>query len=816
MLPPPPGVGDAVMRDCCRPEPTTNRSVTKLDPLLLEGLLNSIPAEIYVKDKQGRVVYGNSKYTGPTDEEKSCEPTDKIDKKKGEFPILDSDGNLIGIGGFQSSDTSNKEVKKVAVEVEVPVGMDEDPVDPAEFSQDESFYTDSPVCAALGIMKYNEAGVPIDIVFGDLNTATETYAEKPREEMLGRSIAEVWPGIENDASDWITNFSRVAQEGKTWVINNHWSEAMNRWVGGIAFRPRNTKGRFVCLWHDQSDTLDQEAVPEESAKRYQQTFDTMVPGVIHQDVHGHVIEANRSAHKMFGPVLMNYDGEYEEGMGVKIFHENGTELPPDQFAYAVAARTATPVIGAIMGILRDGQEKVRWYSVDAIPRFKEGETVPYQVCSMLTDVTRSKEVEFKLLDQKEKAETADRLKSSFLANMSHEIRTPLNGIIGHLELALSNNLSDDLKAENLEGLQIARRSGELLLSIIEDILDLSKIEAGQLDIEADEVFDPHGLVEHVASLGESMIVQRKKSITLATDISPAIANSIFGDCFRLQQILINLVSNAVKFTDKGGVTITAKLSDDKEFVQFNVKDTGKGIPTAHLRSIFEPFRQVEIGDTRKHGGTGLGLTISRKLVEMMGGTLTVFSNAEGNDTGSCFCFTFPHRPNAARKHVEDVDTSPSTTPRPRLEEFKIVEGGKILVAEDERVSRLLVKRMLETSGYDVILAENGQEAVDLYTKHQDIALILMDVQMPHMDGLEATTIIRKLESETPNRPALPIIALSAGAMKGDNEKGLAVGMSDYLTKPVKLKLLQETLTTYLGKRKAPQPQAKLCCSGGCK
>lgn len=299
-----------------------------------------------------------------------------------------------------------------------------------------------------------------------------------------------------------------------------------------------------------------------------------------------------------------------------------------------------------------------------------------------------------------------------------------------------------------------------------------------------------------------MINQRKKTIGFEFSVGGEIADGICGDPFRLQQVLNNLASNAIKFTDEGKVELSVDLLDSQT-IQFTVKDTGKGIPQDHLESIFEPFRQVEIGDTRKHGGTGLGLTISKKLVEMMGGKLSVTSSVEGPKKGSSFGFTFPYRRHNSTTGEGDHQSisrsslkSMAKHPKKPVPESDV--KFKVLVAEDETVSRRLVKRMLEISGYDVLLAEDGQQAVDCYEKNDDIALILMDVQMPNLDGLGATSVIRKMESEDPNRAPTPIIALSAGAMKGDNERGLAVGMTAYLTKPVNFKLLQATLKKYLG------------------
>jgi CheY-like chemotaxis protein len=262
-----------------------------------------------------------------------------------------------------------------------------------------------------------------------------------------------------------------------------------------------------------------------------------------------------------------------------------------------------------------------------------------------------------------------------------------------------------------------------------------------------------------------------------------------------------LVSNAIKFTTKGKVELRVHRLDMKT-LEISVLDTGKGIPPKHLKSIFEPFRQVDITDTRQHGGTGLGLTISSKLVDLMGGKLRVESSILGPIRGSMFAFTFPYQPIEYRIPIlpkEPVPSSISSTARIHR------QNCKILVAEDDPVSRKLVCRMLQRTGYEVSLACNGEEAVEAYKSFREsLSLVLMDVQMPKLDGNQACRQIRECERISGFSP-IPIIALSAGAMKGDREHGLSVGMTDYLTKPVDFQCLVKTLEKHL--RAGPNPAA---------
>ncbi|CAJ1946369.1 unnamed protein product [Cylindrotheca closterium] len=410
------------------------------------------------------------------------------------------------------------------------------------------------------------------------------------------------------------------------------------------------------------------------------------------------------------------------------------------------------------------------------------------------DIHDAKLNEQNLRITKDKAVESDRLKSAFLANMSHEIRTPLNGVIGHIDLALSNALSEVHKKENFDGLKVARNSGEHLIMIIQDILDLSKIEAGQMDINSDEEFSLPMVITQTKSLVSTILQQKNKEhLDFITTVDDEISGFLQGDQFRLQQVINNLVSNAAKFTTVGNIELKVQKVDDN-MLQFSVSDTGKGIPPDHVDSIFKPFQQVDISDTRQHGGTGLGLTISRKLVEMMGGNLRVESSTKPGSSGSSFIFSFPYR---LGKNLGAKEEDPKKTCLVPQDSSRQLISGKVLVAEDDPVSRKLAHRMLTRFGYEVLLAQNGEEAVSLYESHDDISLILMDVQMPKLDGLSATKKIRAIEQVNASNP-IPILALSAGAMKGDKERGIDAGMTTYLTKPLNFKVVLSSIEKYAG------------------
>jgi signal transduction histidine kinase/CheY-like chemotaxis protein len=384
------------------------------------------------------------------------------------------------------------------------------------------------------------------------------------------------------------------------------------------------------------------------------------------------------------------------------------------------------------------------------------------------------------------ASSANTAKSEFLANMSHEIRTPMNAVVGTTHLLADTEPS----SEQREYIEIIRHSSEALLSIINDILDHSKIEANKLILENREI-DLRGLIDNV--LNTSSLKSEPKGLELTSEIAPEVPRLLRGDPNRLRQILVNLVGNAIKFTDVGSVAVGVGLQDESDTrtsVRFSVRDTGVGIPTDQIARLFDAFTQVDSSATRRHGGTGLGLTISKQLTELMGGEIGVESTV---GEGSTFWFTAvldkqdPEGQTAAKDEPRGAPT-----PRPSADRQQPV---RILVAEDDRTSQLVVVRMLQKSGFQIDAVSNGSEAIEaLNRKHYD--LVVMDVQMPVMDGLETTRTIRDPSSSVQNQH-IPIIAMTAHAMIGDREKCLAAGMNAYVSKPVEPDELQATIERQL-------------------
>lgn len=457
--------------------------------------------------------------------------------------------------------------------------------------------------------------------------------------------------------------------------------------------------------------------------------------------------------------------------------ELGIDLEPGFNVFVEKCRRGLPNAHEWTYIRKDGSRLTVLLTITAL-RNPEGTITSF--LGVASDITTLKIVQQELTLAKDAAEAASIAKSQFLANMSHEIRTPMNGVLGMTELLLATPLTE--KQRHMA--HVVQQSAAALLTIINDILDYSKIEAGKLQLEHTDIDLPHLLDDAVKLFSEAA---RQKGLSLSVSIASTIPTVLRGDPTRLRQILLNLIGNSIKFTATGSIAVSADcLNRDPEqiLLRITVRDTGIGIPCESQAHVFDAFAQADGSTTRKFGGTGLGLTIVKQLVHLMGGTVDLESTP---GLGSTFGFTIPLEVGPDNK-MSSVPTA--------LQQAPATLHGIVLLAEDNVVNREIAMAMLELLGCTVEIAEDGREVLDAVNA-RSYDLILMDCQMPNLDGLSASRLIREQENRRPHRRRLPIVALTANAMEGDREQCLAAGMDGYLAKPFTFDQLHHALAPWL-------------------
>lgn len=530
------------------------------------------------------------------------------------------------------------------------------------------------------------------------------------------------------------------------------------WASVEAVAAKDLDGASICrmVISDISERKRSQEALRESEERYKLLFEYSGIAIVYYSIEGIVISCNQKAAESMG-------GNPEEFEGKSLY-----AILPSDIADLYMERITQAVIGEELQEHEDFlplPSGNRWF-FNTVRRIRsiQGNTAGVQIISQ--DITGRKEMELELVQAKEAAEKATLAKSSFLASMSHEIRTPLNGIMGTLQVLQMTTLTE----EQRKFLTVSKSASEMLLAVLNNILDYTKIEAGRMELE-EIPFSLRKLIEDAGGLFQ--LTAMEKGLVTGAVIADSVPGIVVGDAFRLRQVLSNLIGNAVKYTEEGRIDVSveklAELDDDQVLLRFVVKDTGIGIRESHTHKLFESFTQVDVSDSREYGGSGLGLAISKNLVEMMGGEIWVESQL---GAGSSFCFTCVlKKPEAGYLGV-----------MPELEKTFHQKRGKklrLLLAENDMISRMVVEKFAEEKDWQVTMAVNGQEAMDLL-EHMRFDVILMDVQMPVMDGYTAAAAIRQM----PHSKDTPIIAMTAHALKGDRGRCLEAGMDDYLAKPL--------------------------------
>lgn len=543
---------------------------------------------------------------------------------------------------------------------------------------------------------------------------------------------------------------------------------------------RHVINRNIREWRSIKKSRQAETALRESEKKFRTLFETMEQGVVYQNHRGEIIELNPAAEKILGMNTEQLKNRTSADPRWKSIHEDGTNFPGEEHPATVALVTGQNVNDVVMGIFHPKVNDYRWIIVSATPQFHENEPKPYQVFTTFTDITELKQIQEALQVQnlelkaaKEKAEESDRLKSAFMANMSHEIRTPMNGILGFADLLKSPNLSGESQQKYIE---IIEMSGRRMLDIINDLIDISKIESGQVEVKK-QLFSITELMDELLEFFTPEARNRGINLDYVIRLQGHSAN-IETDRTKLSQIIINLIKNALKFTSRNGsIEFGCSVLND-QYLNFYVKDNGMGIRKELQRKIFDRFRQGDTSNLEIHEGVGLGLSITKALVEMLGGEIGLESEPE---KGSIFFFTLPYRTDEDVK--PGIKTDPSYTSGP-------IPCVNVLIAEDDQPSYMLLKEILRQNNINSYHVNNGKEAVNMMKTHHDINLVIMDVKMPVMNGIEATQEIKKIKSD------IPIIAQSAFVNENDIKSAIDAGCSDYITKPIRITELLNKIAHY--------------------
>ena len=630
----------------------------------------------------------------------------------------------------------------------------------------------------------------------------QLFGFSSEDEFYASHLTDLSPPLQPDRSDSTVvlreHFQKTLETGFDrfeWVFQRYRSG--EQFHADVTISRFSLEGKTIlqATVRDITEKKRSEEALKESRQQLEQIINFLPDAILIIDMEGRVKVWNQAMEQMTGVRASDIvgKGNYEYALPfygkrrpvmVDFMLSSEREFP---YLYDIIQKDINRLTAETWVPVLQGEK--RYLYVLATPLYDTNGNLAGSIESM-RDITDRKQIELNLLYAMESAEAATRAKSDFLANMSHEIRTPMNGIIGYTDLALKT----DLSAKQYEYLHMIETSAKSLLEIIDDILDFSKIESGRLEMEVTE-FRLDGVMNHLVQLHS--VASANKGIELLVSIAPDVPRALMGDPLRLGQVLANLANNAVKFTEVGQILINVELEsrdDRKCVIQFSVRDTGIGMTEEQVAKLFHAFSQADVSITRRYGGTGLGLVISKRLVEMMNGDIHVESLF---GVGSTFIFTATFALPLEEQGIGRIKPREMfRTKEPYSDDIRNTleptKKNRVLLVEDNIINKRLAIEIMHGFGMFVEVADNGQEAVEAVSK-SEYDLVLMDVQMPVMGGYEATRLIRG----NARFASLPIVAMTANAMKGAEEECLAAGMNDYVSKPIDSDRLFRVLNRWL-------------------
>jgi PAS domain S-box-containing protein len=680
-------------------------------------------------------------------------------------PLFGSDGTINGFVEHSKDITGEKEAQEAVEKSEAKY---------------RSLFENMSAGFALHEIVTDDEGKPVDYVFLEINPAFEAMTGLTRGAAIGRSVRELIPGTETDPADWIGRYGRVAVTGDAIQFESY-SRELERWFSVTAYSPG--PGLFATVFEDITDRKGIEESLAAKTAEFERFFTVSLDLLAIADTDGRFVRLNTAWEQILGYPIADLEGR----PFLDFVHPDDVDATLE----AMKALGEQKKVINFVNRYRAADGSYRWIEWRSHP---EGGVV-YAAARDVTD----------RVEREEAALEASRAKSSFLANMSHELRTPLNGIVGFSDLLLESDLPPTYRSY----VENNHTSGETLMSLINDILDFSKIEAGRMDLDPRPV-DLPGLLENAVQTVR--FVAEKKGLRLVPNLDRSMPRFVEVDSVRLTQVLVNLLGNAVKFTEEGEIelkTVLRKRTRKSVRLEFSVRDTGIGIAPENQEVIFDSFTQADPSATRKFGGTGLGLAISNRIIELMGDRLRLES-AVGE--GSTFSFVVDLPLGNRRVHASSISGAagvPRAENHPGLPAKPSRRDPLILVAEDERMNALVAQTMIRRILPEarVVAAADGEEALSMFQKEKP-DLVLMDIQMPKLDGYAAARRIREWEAAArktagpagtagPGAGRTPILALTAGVVTGERERCLDAGMDDYISKPIVIQTLEDAFRDWL-------------------